>query len=170
MTRHATRFGAYHLDPMPSQPQIAICHGLFVSEDERGHGLGHQLKKEQEAQLKKDLFDYALCTCDGGNAAQQAVLEKAGWNKVDTFHNSKTGGQTQVWGRRVQEISTSTEADETNSQEYGIWFRNGPAYSTLSERVDMDLARVLHGVYVNTDMAAHFVLDDLHEMARKALP
>lgn len=105
MTRHATPYGAFHIEPVPSQPQIAICHGLFVSEGMRGQGLGHMLKAAQEAQLKRDLYDYAICTCDGANAKQQAVLERAGWRKIDTFNNTKTGAETQVWGRRVCEIS-----------------------------------------------------------------
>lgn len=59
MTRHATPYGAFHIEPVPSQPQIAICHGLFVSEGMRGQGLGHMLKATQETQLKRDLYDYA---------------------------------------------------------------------------------------------------------------
>ena len=105
MTRHDTPYGAFHIEPVPSQPQIAICHGLFVSEGMRGQGLGHMLKAAQETQLKRDLYDYAICTCDGANAKQQAVLERAGWRKIDTFNNTKTGAETQVWGRRVCEIS-----------------------------------------------------------------
>jgi GNAT superfamily N-acetyltransferase len=90
---------------MPSQPKIAICHGLFVHERLRGQGNGHLLKATQETQLKRDLYDYAVCTCDGANTKQQAVLEQAGWRNIDSFHNTKTGAETQVWGRRVSEIS-----------------------------------------------------------------
>ena len=28
--RFATQFGAYEIDSVPSQPQVAHCHGFFV--------------------------------------------------------------------------------------------------------------------------------------------
>jgi len=34
--------------------------------------------------------------------------------------------------------------------------------------IDLELKRVLHGVYINTDLACRFVLAELHEMARRA--
>lgn len=33
--------------------------------------------------------------------------------------------------------------------------------------VDYELNRVLHSVYINTDLACRFVLAELHELARK---
>lgn len=104
MTRYATNYGAYNIESMPSQPQIALCHGFFVPANLRGHGYGKALKRDQENQLKADMFDYAICTCDKANEIQQKVLASAGWSLLGEFSNSKTGGKTQIWGRDVSQI------------------------------------------------------------------
>lgn len=40
---------------------------------------------------------------------------------------------------------------------------------TLEEKVDVKLTRALASVYANTDVAARFVMDELHAMAQGAL-
>lgn len=42
--RYSTPAGAYEIDSVPSQPQVAHCHGFFVQRELRGHGLAHKLK------------------------------------------------------------------------------------------------------------------------------
>lgn len=101
MTRYATLQGAYHIEPMPSQPQLALCHGFFVNHQQRGKGYGHGLKTSQMAQLKIDMYDYAICTIDSTNEAQRRVLTDARWNQLAVFPNSKTGGTNEIWGRVV---------------------------------------------------------------------
>lgn len=110
MTRYSTEYGAYIIEPMPSQPQIAICHGLFVHREMRGSGMGHELKLHQERTLVNDLYDYGVCSCDGANVAQQRVLAVAGWRRLDEFENGKTGGRTQIWGRPVSEMRAELTA------------------------------------------------------------
>lgn len=82
MTRHATEYGAYEVTPLPGQPQVAVCHGFMVPQDMRGRGYGHMLKAHQGATLRAQLHDFAICTVAAGNAAQQRVLEAAGWKKL----------------------------------------------------------------------------------------
>lgn len=101
MTRHATVAGSYHIDPLPGQPQIAHCHGFFVPVDRRGLKLGHALKAHQVSTLAAEHYDYATATVDASNEAQKRVLEKAGFQCLDTFTNSKTGGTTELWGRKI---------------------------------------------------------------------
>ena len=98
MTRHSTGYGAYIIEPMPSQPQLALCHGFFVKHDMRGRGLAHTLKADQGAQLQADGYDYAICTVDVANLAQQRVVEAAGWKRLAEFKSAKTGGQTLIYG------------------------------------------------------------------------
>jgi len=98
MTRHSTGYGAYIIEPMPSQPQMALCHGFFVKHDMRGAGRGHELKAAQNAQLDADGYDYAICTVDKSNEFQQRVLQKAGWERLAAFPNTKTGGTTLIYG------------------------------------------------------------------------
>ncbi len=101
MTRYAHLEGAYEIDTIPAQPQIAHCHGFFVKPDRRGKGNAHVLKRYQLERLAADHYDYATATVDASNTAQKRVLAKAGFRRLDTFTNSKTCGVTELWGRTV---------------------------------------------------------------------
>lgn len=108
-TRHTTVFGTFQIDAMPQQPQVALCHSFFVPIRMRGQKHAHQLKRQQMQFLAGENFDYAVCTVDGANAAQQAVLTKAGWSQLDEFPNSRTGGRTQIWGSPVGDGAPAKE-------------------------------------------------------------
>lgn len=102
MARYSTEYGAYEIESVPSQPQIAHCHGLFIRPSCRGRGLGHELKAHQMRQLRGLGYDYATCTVDASNDRQRAVLERAGWRHLQNIPNNKSGGVTQLWGWVVQ--------------------------------------------------------------------
>ena len=87
---------------MPGQPQVGLCHGFFVPIKQRGRGFAHQLKKQQIQFLQAENYDYGICTVDGANAAQKAVLTKAGWSRLTSFENSRTGGTTEIWGAAIK--------------------------------------------------------------------
>ncbi len=53
---------AFEIDSLPSQCQVAICHGFFVKPEARGQGLAHLAKMEQARLLKDLAYDYAICT------------------------------------------------------------------------------------------------------------
>jgi L-amino acid N-acyltransferase YncA len=101
MTRHAYPIGAFHIDPIPSQPQVAHCHGFFVPVDMRGKGHGYELKLKQMDELRAAHYDYATATVDGQNGAQIEILKQAGWAHLASFKNSKTGGTTELWGYAI---------------------------------------------------------------------
>jgi GNAT superfamily N-acetyltransferase len=98
MTRFATPYGAYEIDSVPGQPQIAHCHSLHVRKEHRGKGLGHALKMHQMNVLRELGYDMATCTIDASNERQREVLEKAGWELLQNIPNSRTDGITQLWG------------------------------------------------------------------------
>ena len=100
--RFALTEGAYEIDSLPSQPQVAHCHGFFVYHELRGRGLAHTLKLHQKATLASLGYDYATCTVCGSNAAQQRVLTRAGWVRIASFTSSKTGEEVEIWGWEVQ--------------------------------------------------------------------
>lgn len=102
MTRYATPYGAYEIDSVPGQPQIAHCHSLHIKLEHRGQGLGCALKAHQMQTLHALGYDYATCTIDGSNERQRKVLTKAGWNMLQNITNSRTGGITQLWGWHVK--------------------------------------------------------------------
>ena len=52
MTRYAYGPAAFEIDSLPSQCQVAICHGFFVAPASRGKGVAHQAKKAQAEILK----------------------------------------------------------------------------------------------------------------------
>lgn len=99
--RFATRVGAYEIDSVHSQPQVAHCHAFFVPNDLRGQGLAHILKSHQKATLASLGYDFATCTVCGSNAAQQRVLTRAGWVRIASFTSSKTGEEVEIWGCEV---------------------------------------------------------------------
>jgi len=102
--RFATPVGAYEIDSVPSQPQVAHCHGFFVPIGMRGKGLAHDLKTNQNLVLASLGYDYATCTVCGSNAAQKRVLTRAGWLRLASFVSSKTGEQVELWGWKVANI------------------------------------------------------------------
>ena len=63
---------------------------------------GHMLKAHQGATLRAQLHDFAICTVASGNAAQQRVLEAAGWKKLAEFENTRSGETTELWGHNVK--------------------------------------------------------------------
>jgi len=93
--------GAFLIDPMPSQPQLALCHGFFVQHSKRGKGRAHGLKALQNQILHELQYDFAVCTVDGSNEAQKKVLTRAGWRWLASFINRKTGSHTELWGWQV---------------------------------------------------------------------
>lgn len=98
MTRYATEHGAYEIDSVPGQPQIAHCHSLHIKREHRGKGHGHSLKAHQMQVLQSLGYDMATCTIDASNERQRAVLERAGWSLLQNIPNSRSGGVTQLWG------------------------------------------------------------------------
>ncbi len=102
MNRFSNNAGAFHIDPVPSQTQIAHCHGFFVKHNMRRRGHGSILKELQMQVLKRLGYDFATCTVDSENKAQITILQQAGWRLLAEFANSKSGGKTQLWGWEVQ--------------------------------------------------------------------
>lgn len=97
--KFSTAYGAFEIDSMPGQPQVALCHSFFVPESHRGQGFAHALKQDQIRVLLGQQYDFAICTVAAGNDRQVAVLERAGWRVLmDGFCNSRLGGQTLIFG------------------------------------------------------------------------
>lgn len=109
MSRYSSPHGVFHIDPLPGQPQIAHCHGLFVFPEYRSQGYGHAIKAAQARLLSELGFDFATCTVDSTNAAQLTVLKRAGWSFMSSFHNSRTNTTTQVWGFEIKSKRTEQE-------------------------------------------------------------
>lgn len=96
--RFTHKAGAFEIGSLPGQSQVAVCHGFFVHEGERGHGNAHTLKALQRTMIKALHYDYAICTVSAGNAAQKSVLLQAGWTRLAEFRNHRSCEITEIWG------------------------------------------------------------------------
>ncbi len=101
MSRFAVGPAAFEIDSLPSQPQVAICHGFFVDPASRGKGIAHQGKKAQAEILKGLAYDYAICTVLADNQAQKHVLERAGWECIAEFYSARQDAQVEIWGHEI---------------------------------------------------------------------
>lgn len=97
MARHASRYGAYEIDSLPGQSQVAVCHSFVVPEDRRGQGFGHLLKAEQACDIEGQHYDFALCTVSASNVRQKRVLIGAGWQYLTSFRNRRSSETTELW-------------------------------------------------------------------------
>lgn len=98
MTRYATAYGAYEIDSLPSQVQVAICHGFFVSPEHRGTGKAAVQKAEQNAQLEALGYDFAICTVVASNVRQKRTLEREGWKRLASFFSRRQDCEVELWG------------------------------------------------------------------------
>ena len=99
MTRHSNHYGAFEIDSLPGQSQVAVCHAFVVPEDRRGQGHGHQLKHLQEIELDLQHYDFAICTVAAVNYRQKRILAKAGWQRIAAFRNRRSCETTEMWAR-----------------------------------------------------------------------
>lgn len=106
MTRYAYDIGAFCIDAIPNQPQVAHCHSFFVHAEHRGKGHGKALKLQQLQVLREQGFNFAQCTTAGDNERQHSVLKACGWKPMAEFTNSLSGGTTIIWGWEVRPPST----------------------------------------------------------------
>ena len=103
MTRYAIGPAAFEIDSLPSQCQVAICHGFFVAPAARGKGIANHAKKAQAEILKGLAYDYSICTVMADNQAQKHVLEKAGWECIAEFYSARQDAQIELWGFEVNQ-------------------------------------------------------------------
>lgn len=87
---------------LPGCTQVAVSHGVYVRASERGQGRGQKANDERQQFMKDHGYDYALCTVDAANAAQNAVMAKNGWKQLDTFLSSKTGHTVHLYGKTLK--------------------------------------------------------------------
>ncbi len=77
----------FSLVPMIGCPPVAVSTGVKVSEKFRKLGIGHLMNEMRLDIAKQWGYSLVLCTDREDNVAQQAVLKKNGWKKLDGFVN-----------------------------------------------------------------------------------
>lgn len=100
--RFANEFGVCEIDTLPGSPQVAVSHAVFVYPEHRGTGKGsmnHMLRLKRLGDLG---YNYVMATMRAGNAAEEAILVKNGWKRLDEFTSSSTGHVVVLWGRVIR--------------------------------------------------------------------
>lgn len=92
--------GAFEIDSLPGNPQVAVSHAVYVKAKGKGHGKAQHAQRL--GQLSRLCYDYVLCTVDTANDTQVHILEQNGWTKLDSFTSSKTSHLVAIYGRRLK--------------------------------------------------------------------
>ena len=101
--RHKLEFGAFEIDSLPGNSQIAMCHHFMVLNQYRGKGRGRELKEYQEQVLEQMHYGYAIATVAAHNIPQIKIMEATGWKRLDTFYNVRHGEMTIIWGKHLKD-------------------------------------------------------------------
>lgn len=99
--RHKLNYGAFEIDSLPGNSQIAMCHHFLVLKEFRGKGMGHELKRHQDQVLNQYHYGYAIATVAAHNTAQIKCMEASNWRLLDEFWNERYGETTTIWGKQL---------------------------------------------------------------------
>lgn len=80
---------------------ILVSHGMLVSSQYRGQGIGKQLQPIKERVARDLRVSMLLSTVRVNNAPQRAVLEGCHWQQLDTFTNVRTGNVVGVHVKKI---------------------------------------------------------------------
>lgn len=100
-TRYAkggTTIGIGEIDNLPGCSQVAVFHSAFVLPEYRNKGEGFQAHVERLETAIRLGYDYAICTVQQGNTAQEKILHDNGWEEIGLFFSRKTGHYVTIYG------------------------------------------------------------------------
>ncbi len=81
------QIAVFSLVPMVGCPPICVSTGSLVRDKFRKLGIGHLLNEMRLDIAKRWGYALLVCTDREDNTAQQAVLKKNGWKKLEGFVN-----------------------------------------------------------------------------------
>ena len=99
--RFANKYGYCELNPFPGCSQIVISNHGVIFEGYRGQGHGtdnHNLRVARAVDLGYDLM---LCTVNTENVAEKAILRKSRWKFLQSFGNTETKNQIELWSKQL---------------------------------------------------------------------
>lgn len=76
--------------------QWEVLH-LSVRQDCARRGLGTQLLQEAKAEATQAGIKLLQCTIRAGNGDSERLFERAGFRKVNAFHNARSDNEVGVW-------------------------------------------------------------------------
>jgi hypothetical protein len=75
---------------------------MFVKPEFRREGHASVDQAVSLLEMRRQAYDYALCTVEYTNLVQTMALERAGWELLDTFRSSRTEHTVCLYGRRLE--------------------------------------------------------------------
>ena len=99
--RYGTPWGAFEISSMPGSPQLGVSHGLFVVGSVRGRGYGKLQHEMVLARAREMRYDALVATVREDNAAEEKILQGAGWVKVFTFTSAARDTRVGLWVRAL---------------------------------------------------------------------
>jgi hypothetical protein len=110
--------GHYELNHFPGNNQIVVSNHSFLKPEFRGNGYGKELGMEK-IELAKELgFDYMIATVVIDNGPQMKIMHDNGWKWFDSFHNSVTGNDVSIWGRRLDDREEEERIQNATKSRY----------------------------------------------------
>lgn len=95
--------GVYgEITTLPGCTQIGVSHNVFVDPSRRGQGWGTEANLQRTAFMRDNMgYDYALCTVESTNEAQQKIMSVNGWKQLSYFVSRKTGHTVILYGKEL---------------------------------------------------------------------
>lgn len=88
------------ISSFPGNYEIAVSTHAWVTEDQRGKGLGTFLNKVREAMAKANNYKIMMATVRWDNHAEIKILTKNGWKQTFTFEGPT--GEIGVWMKEIE--------------------------------------------------------------------
>jgi GNAT superfamily N-acetyltransferase len=89
------------LEPMKGCNGICISRKVVVYDRYRGKGYGTIFCKMRELLARQFNFSMIMCTMVVDNIAQQKILEKNQWEKLNEFLNLKTQNRVSLYCKKI---------------------------------------------------------------------
>lgn len=86
---------------MPGCSQICIFHGVFLSPERRGQGLGKQAHLSRLNEARNLGYQMAICTVISSNTRQKQILTDFGWTFHNWFLSDKTENKVELWSKTL---------------------------------------------------------------------
>lgn len=89
------------LTPLPGCPAVVVSHDVYVTEQNRGKGVGTAANSVRTEIAHELGYDVILCTVRADNEPQKKLLKKNNWNRVHSFQSSRNQAWLEIWLRNT---------------------------------------------------------------------
>lgn len=94
--------GRFTLVELPGCCAYLVSTGTLVEYDYRNKGIAQALLPVKEYIARLGGYSYLMCTTIKYNEAQNHILQKCGWEKVNTILNRRTTNEVTMWMKKLE--------------------------------------------------------------------